>query len=770
MSGKTQLLIALGLALALAGCGTDTTDSGTPTGSGADAGTAGDAAGGDAGSGDAAPPDASLDDALAEDGAVGDTAAVPDAEGDASVADVPTGDASPDDAGPDTSEPPPLALHPTVAAAPVDPLAGTGVGSCPVYLEEQCVDGSLRRCEIYDTGAAAFADSPDPLLRRVFLYDRWYDLYGSPDGQTAERVFTGPTPGDMPESTWGALEHFAGWAGAGDAAIWTGVALTADAYRYLQTGTEADYARMEAKVRTLVRAFDVTGIPGYLARHHMLWMDAPVVQTDQHIVRWEGPWQLGNRDMVIENPEQVDGLPAAYFDGLPNADGTVVKGTPMWNGHPSIDQYTGPMVAFPLVWNLLKDEALKARIVTHMTCYLKRLRRIEIINLQQNPDILTALTSYLGGSGLVLDPDDIDLLATDRIVAYYHAGINETNHDTFDRSCPDTVALEPTRVLDAADPAFLVDMFVLAADLQDASGKPSEGQIDHMYAVNVRGGDASHMMHLAAMAYYFTGDEQYRSFLFDELIGNLNTVGVALTMQAFRPPAWCTSWYGDHITYGTHWQLISMLPEGELKTQMIRVMEEEMWQKALHDHGSAKFDVMYASSVPPAMATGATIAAERAALTLEALGGNDGVLDAPRRTYTRPVQSIIDALPEGTSVRCPTEAQRAACEVGGELMGIPLPAQKITFTCDPGPGLCVMADGLCTHGLASEGLPPALRQYADFLWQRNPFGLGETFGVEGQKQSPGRDLSEPYWMARHYGIVQSGAGQVLAWRSLGACE
>ena len=43
-------------------------------------------------------------------------------------------------------------------------------------------------------------------------------------------------------------------------------------------------------------------------------------------------------------------------------------------------------------------------------------------------------------------------------------------------------------------------------------------QLDHYYLINVRGGDSSHIMHLAAMAYYFTGEEQYRSFLLDELM------------------------------------------------------------------------------------------------------------------------------------------------------------------------------------------------------------------------------------------------------------
>ena len=80
-----------------------------------------------------------------------------------------------------------------------------------------------------------------------------------------------------------------------------------------------------------------------------------------------------------------------------------------------------------------------------------------------------------------------------------------------------------------------------------------------------------------------------------------------------------------------------------------------------------------------------------------------------------------------------------------------------------------MPDGKCVDGLASTGLPTPLRSYEDFLWQRSPFSFGERYAVEGAVQSPGRDLSEPYWMARHYGYVSEGAGQVLAWTPAGAC-
>ncbi|MBW1871391.1 MAG: hypothetical protein JRJ19_04965, partial [Deltaproteobacteria bacterium] len=631
---------------------------------------------------------------------------------------------------------------PTISQAPEDPLAGGSVEGCPVYQVERCEAGKQMRCEIYDVEAEAFVDEPDPLLRRVFLYDRWYDLFSSPAGLTAERVFSGPMPSTAPESEWTAPENFSHWAGCGDASIWTGAALVSDIFRYAQTGTEADYQRMEDKVRTLLRNFEVTGIPGYLARYHFLLLPDGTPLGDEPILRHGDPESADPRDNPIESLD-IEGLPAVYTSGVPDGSGGFVQGTPMWNGHPSIDQYTGPMTAFPLVYNLLRDEELKADIVQHMTCYLKRLRRLEIINLKDNPDIREQLTEYFAGNNPKFDPGDPDFMDLGRLVVYYNAGFNRANADSFDRSCPETMAIEPTRVLDAAGENFMLEMIELALNLDD-SDNPRPGQIDHFYIANVRGGDASHLMHLAAMAYVFTGDEQYRTFLYDELIENLQTVGVAKTMMAFRLPDWCFKSYGDHITYQTHWQFISMLGASELKDAMIQVMQVEAWQKALYNHHSAKFNVMYAAVVPDEVSGGRDQAIETALRQLDLFGGNDGVinpaLDAPRRTYSVDRAAVIDNLPTGITVRCPSESERSACEQGGSIFGIPLEQEIISYECDGRPGECLMNDGLCCEGIASEGLPPDLRRYGDFMWQRSPFDIGAAYAVEGRKQSPGRDL------------------------------
>lgn len=727
----------------------------------------------DEGDGRATGGDARVADAAA-DGATGGPDAGADAARDAAPADAGSADAAladaadatPADAAPDATPLPDLVITPTIAAAPPDPLAG-GPESCPVYEEARCVEGRAQRCALYDPVGGAFVEEPDPLLRRVYLYDRWYDLYHSPDGQTGERTFRGATPGGLPEAEWGAPEHFLHYDGEGDSAIWTGAALNADAFRYAVTGTEADYRRMEAKVRALVTKFDVTGIPGYLARHHFLLLPPGGPTTDRHFTKYsELPG--GNRDLPIAEADR-GGLPAAYREGVPDANGDLVPGTPMWHGHPSIDQYTGPWTAFPVTYPLLRDEALKARMVEHLTCYLKRLRRVEIVNLQENPDLIGALTAFFGEGMLMRDPDDIDFFTLDRIVAYAHYGINRTNADTFDRTCPDSVQLEPALVIDAAAPTWLADIVRLARDLGEED-PPRDVQIDHIYIPSVRGGDASHLIHMAAVAWWLTGDDQYRAFLFRELLGDIRADEVMLTMQAFRSPDFCFKFYGDHITYGTHWQLATLLRDDPLGALVVRAMHEEMWEKALHDHLSAKFNLMYASTVGDTHGDVTRQAIAEAVAQLRAFGGNGGVQDAPRRTHTLDRQAVIDALPEGVTVRCPTEDERTRCEEGVRLFGIQLESREITRPCDGRPGECVMADGRCVDGIASHGLPADLRRYADFMWQRSPYDLGEAPPIEGFKQSPGRDLAEPYWMARYYGYLTDGEGQVLAWRDDGACE
>ena len=668
---------------------------------------------------------------------------------------------------PDTPDIPDFSVGPPFERSVPNPLNGTGVESCAVYLEEQCVEGALRRCTVYDPAARSFVSELDPLLERVLLFERWYELYHAPNGQTAERGFNTPIGPGRPEAAWGDPDLFTRYIGAGDAAIWTGAALNAFILRYLVTGTEADYERMENKVRDLLRLFDVTGIPGYLARNHFLLVAAEAPTTDQIIVE-HGDAGLDHRDYPIPNPETIDGLPPIYFDGIDDGD-RVWTGEPMWHGNPSIDQYTGPMVTFPAAFALLRDEDLKSRLAEHMTCYLRRLRRLELINLQDSPEVLDAVQAFFGGGGLNLDPDDIDFRQLDTVIAYYLEQPNSANERTFDRTCPESIALEPTRLLDASDSMFPLEMAALALDLQSRDNVRAGG-IDHIYVPSVRGGDAVHMMHLAAMSYYFTGNEMYADFLRDELLGSLGAADVADTMGALIPPPWCRSYYGDHITFSPLWAFINLLDDSPLRTRLHHAMRDETWEKIGFDLGNAKLNLMYAGVVPPVIAGVSTDPVESAIESVRNIGGNGGVLNDPRRGYTRSYDEIVALMPLSMTPVCPTEQQRATCETPISVFGLEIPAEPITHECADRPEECPMEGDVCAWSMASGPLPVQARKWSDFIWQRNPYAIGEYHGSEGTRQSPGLDVIEPYWLARYYGFIEEGEGQVLAWEDAGSCE
>lgn len=680
-----------------------------------------------------------------------------------------TGDTAADTETDATGGPLDFALHFPIFEPPADSLAGSGVTSCGVYLEERCDGGKAMRCEAYDTKAAAFTDTPDPTFRRAMLYDRWYKLYSSPDGMAGERNFNVHFDPGTPESVWGAREAFSHYSGHGDSAIWTGTMLNGLIMRYLATGTEADYQRMVEVVEVMLRLFDVTRVPGYLARAYSLVVPGgtPII-PEHYIDRRDNPDHFYRE---IENPEGFDWLPEIYKTGYTDLKGELHKGTPRWRGSPTIDQMNGPMVAFPEVYGLLRDDTLKERIAHHMTCYVKRLRRIEIRNLQTDPELIGALQAALSEGAATSGPNGTpsdaawSFDAIDTIVMYVTPQLNSKNEGEFDRSCPETWDHTPWRVLDVTDDDFTLDLFGLVQDL-DAKKTERKQSADHFYAINVRGADAMHMMHLALMAYAFSGDQQFLDFLKDEALGPLHADKVATTMSSFLPSRWCRKFYSTNITTGPFWAFLNLLGDSPLKTHMQKVMHDEMWLKESATLGKLDFQLMYAGALPPEIGTAHDEVLSGALTMLHEFGGNGGVMDDPRRTYHRPFPEIAAATPASIKVECPTAAIRARCEDGISLFGVTVPGETMTFKCTGADWECDMGEGRCAEPMAATALPMAVRRYGDYTWQRSPYQMHMVDGSDGREQSPGIDLTESYWLARFYGFVPESAGLVLGWREV----
>jgi hypothetical protein len=104
-----------------------------------------------------------------------------------------------------------------------------------------------------------------------------------------------------------------------------------------------------------------------------------------------------------------------------------------------------------------------------------------------------------------------------------------------------------------------------------------------------------------------------------------------------------------------------------------------------------------------------------------------------------------------------------------KILSVQFPGQSITHACVGTAGECRFSDK-CSDPLATKPLAPPQRIYDDNLWQHNPWQLYASFSPDASAQAPGNDLTEEYWLARYYGFVKEGAGQVLAWQAIGSCQ
>ena len=146
-----------------------------------------------------------------------------------------------------------------------------------------------------------------------------------------------------------------------------------------------------------------------------------------------------------------------------------------------------------------------------------------------------------------------------------------------------------------------------------------------------------------------------------------------------------------------------------------------------------------------------------------------GVFDELRRNYNLEPSWVAENMPEGNWAVCPTEAERSACEDGANVFGIPVAGESISTGCTGEPHVCQLGDA-CYGMQAAYPMPMHLRVWEDYLWQRNPFKLGSTWGTPGDKQAPGLDLTESYWLARQAGYITEDAKRVLAWHVVGDCN
>lgn len=648
--------------------------------------------------------------------------------------------------------------------ANASPLPGSLI-SCAVYRETTCVEDTERTCEIWDAGEGDWAPAPDPMLEQMYWYDRYYDLYMSMEGQHSDRYSTIPIAPGTPEEVWGDPAIFERYNGYGDASGWTGLALSAAAARYRATGTEADYERMQGKFDSMMFLYEVTEIPGFLARSHFAMLQEDGVRPIGHPGKALGHYsEPGSGHFVYPLSDQILArLPSYYTEGV-EVLGIQRDVLPVWQGDASRDMYVRSLPGIMLAYDLLGEGAeanrLRGLVDEALPCTLNRMKKMRITNLQSNELLLEFMTLYLSGGRLLLDPDDIDLADIDTIIAYVMEQPNPEHMDLFDESCPDGPPMEvtdPAFELDASNTAeFLIKFMALSQRI----GYEAEQPIAWIQAPGVRGGDIAFMVQWTLTAHYLTDDVRYLRFL-DQMMTEIEFWPIINTMGSFYNPKWCRPTFGPSLVYPTLWNIQARVDPTEYPhfwNEMGTAIFEEMKSKELAGTGDAFFGVLYDtmvdSDIDPDVDAYVAEMVDLLAGTEQYQAGPENKFD-PRRNY--PVLLHSDPPPEfDLPVEWPTQDEIDLCLQEVELFGI------------------VLYDGWIEDELprAVDYLPMKWRVPGSMQFAMGPWMLERDYGGKaGRVMWPMQGLTGAYWTGRAQRTITAGDGTALAWRDTGeSCE
>ena len=609
---------------------------------------------------------------------------------------------------------------------PLTPAATTlSVESCNTLGQ---VDGA-RTCSLYDTSKKAFVEAAaaDPLARRAFLYDRWMDLYNSADRQIAIRnMKDAMAPGD-PESRWGDENEIGFWDDQGDSAGFGDTLMNSVMFRYAVTGTEADYQRFESWIRGQVMKFDATGMDGYLAR----WVYGKVPAGTQ--VKNGYAMDYGN-DFAIP-ASALPKMPAWFTQGLPG----VASVQPSWEGHVSIDAYSGPMNSWPIAYALARDPALKARMARHYGCFLKRLRIFKLINLSKNAQLQGDIAHYLQSGFINADPGDPDLTKIDQIWGFYLPQYNDVSAATYPAACPDhlaTDATSPADIIDVTVPGYDGKLFDLI--MRQAEQSDQANSIDFAFFTSVRSGDALMLQAWALGAYSMTGDEEFLRWRDQVVIGKGNAREVTKTTGSFNFPRPCGSYFRTPNVY-TSMLTWTLLENDPASRDFLDMVWTKKWPKTMGPLRDALFDIVQSGATGQKNATLAQSLAD-----LAAMGGAPGFLDDPRRNYAL---DLTQNPPPGITIEKASADELAFCSQPIKVLGITVPIDP------PNPDT-----------LYANPAPPIMQRPVDnWNWEKDPFKTAHVAGDAGHQQYFGLDFTEPYWLARYFGFLPD-PHLVLAWK------
>ncbi|MHB8876748.1 MAG: hypothetical protein ACYC8T_23890 [Myxococcaceae bacterium] len=201
--------------------------------------------------------------------------------------------------------------------------AGCFQGACSASAcADECVLGQTSAagtCKLWNLSTGAFVSRQ----QATSMHDRARDLdrllrrNHLPEGGVINAHYT--------DASLGTLARYEGKA---DSALWTGTALAAQSWRYLSTGSVDAKNQMAALTGTLHRWFNVSGHPGYLARHALPVNSAALISYD--------------------------------CSANVNHCGVAFEGQQWnWHGHTSRDQYTGVMLGYYLAYLATPDPEVR---------------------------------------------------------------------------------------------------------------------------------------------------------------------------------------------------------------------------------------------------------------------------------------------------------------------------------------------------------------------------------------------------------------------------
>jgi hypothetical protein len=126
------------------------------------------------------------------------------------------------------------------------------------------------------------------------------------------------------------------------------------------------------------------------------------------------------------------------------------------------------------------------------------------------------------------------------------------------------------------------------------------------------------------------------------------------------------------------------------------------------------------------------------------MGGAPGFLDDPRRNYTC---DLTQSPPPNVTVAKASQADLDFCSQPVKILGITLPIDP------PNPDTQY-----------SSPAPPVMERCPDnWNWEKDPYQTVHAAGDAGHQQYFGLDFTEPYWLARYFGLLPD-THLVLAWK------